>query len=178
MSDTRTDPIALAAGIKRFAPAYVKDLWDDDTARNMAEQLIELEGIGIEISRDTIAHEMWSMGAWLDHPKCHNNPKRGNDADYENGCEACGTYLCAVADSILAAVRWLAPIPAPSTIAVPHTPEEIWAAADVWCDLDFWDKDHLEYTPDGVLHLASNVNITADREHMPVELRPDIGVDY
>jgi hypothetical protein len=69
-------------------------------------------------------------------------------------------------------------IPAPSTIAVPHTPEEIWAAADVWCDLDFWDKDHLEYTPDGVLHLASNVDITADREHLPVELRPDIGVDF
>jgi hypothetical protein len=69
-------------------------------------------------------------------------------------------------------------IPAPSTIAVPHTPEEIHAAADVWCDLDFWDKDHLEYAPDGVLHLASNVNITADRDHLPVELRPDIGVDW
>jgi hypothetical protein len=69
-------------------------------------------------------------------------------------------------------------IPAPSTIAVAHTPEEIWAAADVWCDLDFWDKDDLEYTPDGVLHLASNVNITADWEHLPVELRPDIGVDW
>jgi hypothetical protein len=69
-------------------------------------------------------------------------------------------------------------IPAPSTIAVPHTPEEIWAAADVWCDLGFWDRTDLEYTPDGVLHLASNVNITADREHMPVELRPDIGVDW
>jgi hypothetical protein len=68
-------------------------------------------------------------------------------------------------------------IPAPSSIAVPHTPEEIWAFADRECDAGFWDKDHLEYTPDGVLHLASNVNITADHAHLPVELRPDIGED-
>lgn len=68
-------------------------------------------------------------------------------------------------------------IPRPSTIAVPHTPEEIWAAADVWCDLDFWDRTDLEYTDDGVLHLASNVNVTPDEKHMPDHLRPDIGED-
>jgi hypothetical protein len=80
-------------------------------------------------------------------------------------------------DSILAA-GFARRIPAPSTIAVPHTPEEIWAFADRECDANFWNKDHLEYADDGVLHLASNVNITADREHLPVELRPDIGVDW
>jgi hypothetical protein len=68
-------------------------------------------------------------------------------------------------------------IPRQSTIAVPHTPEEIWEFADRECDAGFWDKEHLEYTPDGVLHLASNVNITADMEHLPVELRPEIGED-
>jgi hypothetical protein len=86
-------------------------------------------------------------------------------------------YDLGLADVILAA-GFARRIPAPSSIAVPHTPEEIWAFADRECDLDFWDKDHLEYTPDGVLHLASNVNITADRDHLPVELRPDIGVDW
>jgi hypothetical protein len=88
-----------------------------------------------------------------------------------------GAMALYVADAILAA-GFARHTPPAATIAVPHTPEEIHAAADVWCDLDFWDKDHLEYTPDGVLHLASNVNITADREHLPVELRPDIGVDW
>jgi hypothetical protein len=85
--------------------------------------------------------------------------------------------LANIVDTILTA-GFARRIPAPSTIAVPHTPEEIWAAADVWCDLDFWNRDDLEYTPDGVLHLASNVNITPDDEHMPDHLRPDIGVDY
>jgi hypothetical protein len=78
-----------------------------------------------------------------------------------------------------AAITWFASraIPRQSTIAVPHTPEEIWAFADVGCDLDFWARTDLEYTDDGVTHLASNVNITPDTEHMPDHLRPDIGVD-
>ena len=90
-----------------------------------------------------------------------------------------GDMALHIADDVLASdfQRIRPPKPLPASIAVPHTPEEIKAAADVWCDLDFWDRTDLEYTDDGVLHLASNVNITPDDEHMPDELRPDIGED-
>jgi hypothetical protein len=68
-------------------------------------------------------------------------------------------------------------IPRASTIAVPHTPEEIHAAADVWCDLDFWDRADLEYTEYGIEHIPSGATISPDHAHLPDELRPDIGED-
>lgn len=67
--------------------------------------------------------------------------------------------------------------PPAASIAVPHTPEEIWAAFDVLCDLGFFKRTDLEYTDDGVHHIKSGVNVTPDDQHMPDELRPDIGED-
>jgi hypothetical protein len=87
-----------------------------------------------------------------------------------------GAMALYLADAILAA-GFSRHTPPAASIAVPHTPEEIWAAANVWCDIDFWKSTELEYTEDGVLHLASNVSITPDPRYMPVELRPDIGED-
>jgi len=62
--------------------------------------------------REQVAHTLWTMGAWLDHKKCSNNPEKGNaDASYENGCEVCQKYLLAVADSIVL----IRALPVPST---------------------------------------------------------------
>jgi hypothetical protein len=87
-----------------------------------------------------------------------------------------GAMALELAGAILAA-GFARRIPRASSIAVPHTPEEIWAFADVGCDLDFWARTDLEYTEYGVEHIKSGVNITPDSEHMPDELRPDIGED-
>jgi hypothetical protein len=94
----------------------------------------------------------------------------------ENGTDTWQECATEAADAILAA-RFARRLPRPSTIAVPHTPEEIWAAADVWCDLDFWDKHDLEYTEYGIEHIPSGATISPDHAHLPVELRPDIGED-
>jgi len=54
-------------------------------------------------TREGVSHELWSMGGWIKHKGCPNNPKHGNaDAEYENGCKTCESYLLAVADALLA----------------------------------------------------------------------------
>lgn len=96
----------------------------------------------------------------------------------EIGCDAEDLmYEYRVIDAILAA-GFARQIPPASTIAVPHTPEEIWAFADATCELGFWDKTDLEYGDDGMLHLPSNVNFTPTDGYMPEELRADVGVDW
>lgn len=84
---------ALSTGLANYGAEW----WTLDDVQHMVSNLTELD----DLDRGSIAQEMWTMGAWLKHPKCRNNPKRGNDADYENECAVCKQYLLVVADAIL-----------------------------------------------------------------------------
>jgi len=73
-------------------------------------------------ARDGVSHALWSMGGWIKHKGCPNNPKHGNaDAEYENGCKTCEIYLLAVADALLA-------VRTPVTAPTDATAEMEWAA--------------------------------------------------
>ncbi len=92
----------LAALLDAAGPEW----WNVTDARHMASNLAEVEERGA-LDEEQIAHEMWTMGARLKHPKCRNNPKRGNDADYANQCNICQRHLTALARVILTALAAL-----------------------------------------------------------------------
>jgi hypothetical protein len=92
MSENNNYP-SVAAVLVQYSSGW----WNEDDARHVLANIVEED----EPDETWVAHEMWRMGAWLKHPKCRNNPKRGNDADYENACLVCERYLLTAADAVL-----------------------------------------------------------------------------
>ena len=129
-----TDRDLLAVGLAKYGPEW----WTPDDIQHMVSNLTELD----DLDRGSIAHEMWTMGAWLKHPKCRNNPKRGNDADYENECAVCEQYLLVVADAILG-LRPSQPVQVEVTEAsVKILAKHMANAASDWNHDDCDDDDH------------------------------------
>ena len=129
-----TDRELLAVGLAKYGPEW----WTPDDIQHMVSNLTEEDAP----DRGSIAHEMWAMGAWLKHPKCRNNPKRGNDADYENECAVCEQYLLVVADAILG-LRPSQPVQVEVTEAsVKILAKHMANAASDWNHDDCDDDDH------------------------------------
>ncbi|POH71549.1 hypothetical protein C3B59_00035 [Cryobacterium zongtaii] len=95
MSEHKGYPSVVATLVQ-----YGNGWWSDDDAQHVLADIVDED----EPDRSWVAQVMWSMGAWLKHPKCRNNPKRGNDGDYENGCMVCERYLLTAADAVLHAL--------------------------------------------------------------------------
>jgi hypothetical protein len=115
--------------------------------------------------------------AWLANKDALSDWSKMSFAERINGVAPPMPWV-AIVNALQGAGYFAPQIPPASTIAVPHAPDEIHAFADVACDLEFWDRNDIEYTDDGILHLPSNVNFTPTDGYMPEELRPDVGGDW
>lgn len=111
----------LAEGLAKYGPEW----WGTDDVQHMVSNIVE------DTSRDagSVAHEMWTMGAWLKHPKCRNEPGRGNDGDYSNECEACQAHLLVVADVLIGTQSALAAQPGTGTVEDGEIPPVAESAA-------------------------------------------------
>lgn len=116
---------ALAAGLLK----YGEEWWVEADVTHMVNDLMG----DATLERDAVAHVMWAMGAWLEHPKCRNNPKHGNDADYSNGCKPCQKYLLVIADAILEPISGEAAVTLEKVRAYGH--QMLEANGMSWCSM-------------------------------------------